>query len=211
MVIARAGYMLRDSGVPEVSFPTQKEGQPLAKRGQPLSAEFLRSILDYDKDTGIFRWRHRSAYPAWWNTRFAGRIAGSVQPNKGKLYWVIIIDYVPYFGHQLAWLHITGEWTEFPGNTVDHRDGDGLNNRFDNFRLATQQQQSFNRKVRKDSGTGVKGVHRRGSAYRAHIMLDGKPHTRTFQDLESAKQWHAEMADRLHGQFAHQLKETPNA
>lgn len=188
--------------------PSTKEGQSMSKRSQPFSVEFLRSVLDYDRETGIFQWKPRPDCNKTWNTRFAGKVAGGIQPNKGKFYWTVGVNNELYFGHTLAWFHVTGQW---PQSTVDHEDGNGLNNRFDNLRLASQQQQCFNRKVRKDSASGMKGIYRRGSAYRVHIMLDGKPSTRTFHDLESAKQWHSEMAQRLHGSFAHQPKETADA
>jgi len=37
----------------------------------------IQRVLDYDPETGIFRWRRRADVSAYWNRRFAGQIAGS--------------------------------------------------------------------------------------------------------------------------------------
>ena len=42
-----------------------------------LTADYVRSILDYDKETGIFVWRYRSDKALNWNARYAGKEAGA--------------------------------------------------------------------------------------------------------------------------------------
>jgi hypothetical protein len=64
-----------------------------------------------------------------------------------------------------------------PGQRVDHRDGDGLNNRRHNLRPATSgMNQANRRKVR--SKSGFKGVSpdwlRKSRPWRAHITVDGR-------------------------------------
>ena len=46
----------------------------------------------------------------------------------------------------------------FPDLQVDHRNGDTLDNRRANLRLATQSQSTANTRIRKDNTTGFKGV-----------------------------------------------------
>lgn len=57
------------------------------------------------------------------------------------------------------------------GLTIDHKDHDGLNNRFENLRLATKAEQSCNQRVRSNNTSGFKGVHwsKQLRAYRADI------------------------------------------
>ena len=42
---------------------------------------------------------------------------------------------------------------------IDHIDGNGLNNQKENLRICTRSQNCMNKRVRKDSGTGYKGVY----------------------------------------------------
>ena len=61
-----------------------------------------------------------------------------------------------YLAHRLAYFLHTGIDPE--EKSIDHIDGDGLNNKFSNLRLATQQQNSFNKKMAKTNTSGVTGV-----------------------------------------------------
>jgi myo-inositol-1-phosphate synthase len=47
---------------------------------------------------------------------------------------------------------------DFPGQDIDHIDGDGLNNRKDNLRTASQQQNQANQRIRTNSSSRYKGV-----------------------------------------------------
>lgn len=58
---------------------------------------------------------------------------------------------------------------------VDHIDGYGLNNRRRNMRLCNGTQNSHNRRLDRDSRTGLKGVcDDGGRGWRAQIKFDGK-------------------------------------
>lgn len=63
-----------------------------------------------------------------------------------------------------------------PGIEVDHKNGDGLDNRRENLRLATRQQNSTNTLLKSNNTTGYKGVseYRREGNYRATIKVQGK-------------------------------------
>lgn len=172
-----------------------------------LTAEHLRAVLDYDPKTGLFRWKRRPDYPLNWNRRFVGAVAGSKMTINGKTYWQIRVDDCLHRAHRLAWLYVHGEW---PKRTIDHEDGDGLHNWIDNLRDATQQQQTWNSCAPRDSKSGLKGIEKRGNSYRVRVMANGEIVTRSFADLDRAKEWHSKMSRALHGQFAHQPKETAN-
>jgi hypothetical protein len=91
---------------------------------------------------------------------------------------------------------------------IDHRDGNGLNNTRHNLRIATSQQNAFNRKKRSDGKLSqYKGVSKRSETNRrpwyAFICIDGKQKIIGAFDseLEAARAYDASAA--LHfGAFA---------
>jgi hypothetical protein len=139
------------------------------KAKNDLTADFVRSILDYDHETGVFRWKWRKGVSNSGNGPWAGKVAGGVN-NTG--YVAIKINGRQYLAHRLAWLIINGEW---PTNQIDHIDINPVNNRIANLRLATSKENKQNSGLRKDSATGVTGVHwyKRDRKFMAHIRVDG--------------------------------------
>lgn len=105
-----------------------------------LTQEYLRRILDYDPETGIFRWRARPERSRQWNTRYLGAKAGSLMQIG---YRAIIIDGKHNYEHRIAWLYCYGEW---PPTIIDHINGCPSDNRLANLRLATHSQNLFNQK-----------------------------------------------------------------
>jgi HNH endonuclease len=91
------------------------------------------------------------------------------------------------------------------GLEVDHRDGDGLNNRRSNIRLATVQQNSFNKGPMKSNTSGYKGVfwNKRKSMWQAQIRVNGRLIVLgLFADKQIAAKAYKEAATRIAGQFA---------
>ena len=167
---------------------------------ETATAKQVRRALDYDKATGLLRWRTRDDVPKEWNTRHAGKVAGSISKLNGDKFYVCVrLDGVAYLAHRLIWLHVTGEW---PVNEVDHEDGDGLHNWWTNLREGTRVENSFNRTAQKNSLSGIKGIGRHGHRWRVRITAHGLTATESFVELEDAKAWHRKMEKMLHGDFA---------
>jgi hypothetical protein len=98
-----------------------------------LDAQRLREILDYDIETGIFRWKTMLAH-----RRKPGDVAGSLTHG----YIEIGISNQRYRAHHLAWLYVTGSW---PALDIDHKDGIRKNNAFANLRQVSNQKNAQNR------------------------------------------------------------------
>lgn len=91
------------------------------------------------------------------------------------------------------------------GLVCDHIDGNKLDNRKTNLRLCKQSQNAKNRVGRRDSKSGIKGVHwlegRR--LWEVQIRADERRVTvGRFKDLEQAKRAYNEAALKYHGEFA---------
>lgn len=159
-----------------------------------LTQEILKEIIHYDPDTGVFTWRRRAKKwfkddGKWkgWNTKFAGKEAGSVRKTcDGKGYVLISIFHIRYQAHRLAYLYMTGE---FPQNQTDHIDGCGTNNIWVNLRDVTNSENSKNMRLRSDSPSGFTGVrwYKYYKKWNARISVNNKQiHLGYFSLLEDA-------------------------
>ena len=132
-----------------------------------LTAARLRELLEYDPETGVFRWRVSRGGSAK-----AGNIAGTSRNTSGR--WFIVIDDATYALHRLAFLYMTGAHPKF---VIDHIDGDPSNNRWANLRDVTLRVNSENRRKKHSNNTsgylGVSLDKRRGT-WGAFIKVGGK-------------------------------------
>ena len=90
------------------------------------------------------------------------------------------------------------------GMLVDHIDGNPLNNRKSNLRLATAVQNQYNRWISKANTSGFRGVSKdkRTGKWRASIRIDGKKiELGLFDDLYKASEKYEEYAKVHHGEF----------
>ena len=111
-----------------------------------LTHDQVRRLLSYSPRTGLFRWKISPA---------VGVPAGTIAGKRGRGYVSIQIGRCKYRAHRLAWFYMTGEW---PVGMVDHRDNDGMNNRWRNLREATRSQNGGNSRCRRN---GLKGAYQR--------------------------------------------------
>ena len=90
-----------------------------------------------------------------------------------------------------------------PGREVDHRNGDPLDNRRANLRLATRSQNNANARKQDNCKSIYKGVHPQGAGWYAYIYQDlRKVHLGVYRTEEDAAHAYDAAAKELFGEFA---------
>lgn len=88
---------------------------------------------------------------------------------------------------------------------VDHKNGDGLDNRDDNLRPCTDTQNAGNQRLAKNNTSGYKGVswHKPTQKWIVHIYERGRQiHLGLFSGKLNAARAYNEAAEKLFGEFA---------
>lgn len=164
-----------------------------------LTADQVRTILDYDRNTGQFRRRACAAQGKAWNAQWANRAAGYIGGH-GYIYICVFSQCFP--AHRIAWLLVYGEW---PTDQIDHINGDRKDNRISNLRLATNAQNAANSRRRAHNTSGFKGAffHKRRNRWMAQIGVNGRQfHLGYFDTPEAAHAAYCEAAREHYGEFA---------
>jgi len=163
----------------------------------PSQEELLR-MFSYDPETGRLAWKSISpkSYRVW-----IGREAGTVKDDK---YIDVRIGSHGYKAHRIIWKMMTGH---DPMLHIDHKDGDGTNNRWSNLREASRANNQANRKPNRNSKSGLKGVKFRPECprkpWQAYISVNKKHITiGLFATAVEAAAARNAAAERLHGEFA---------
>jgi hypothetical protein len=143
-----------------------------------LTAERVRQILEYDPESGEFRWREKIARKV-----IVRKIAGA-SSKRGDVR--IAINLKDYLAHRLAWLHFHGRW---PANEIDHINGNPADNRICNLREATHAENGQNLARSRSNTSGHTGVswHSQRGKWQARIRGDGRYlHLGLFESKDEA-------------------------
>jgi len=149
----------------------------------------LRRFLRYDPETGEFRWlprvrkdfKTKRAFSSW-NSRFAGKTAGTVRAGKYPCLF-IRIGGVTYLADKIAWGFSTGEWPDHP---IRHINGDRSDNRLSNLTGEHVSQKLLRGAVSRGNSSGHVGIAmQEHGSYR--VQVRGK-HVGNFRELDRAIQ-----------------------
>lgn len=167
-----------------------------------ITHELIKELLDYDKDTGILKWKYRD-YKYFthgkipklqyitWNKRYANKNVGSkMQTEDGLWYYSCKLtlkgQVKSYRVHRLIWFYMTGEIPD--DSQIDHIDHNGLNNKWDNLRLVDNYGNQQNVSRRKDNTSGITGVYYNNTYNKwiASIQANKQSYSKTFNTFEDA-------------------------
>lgn len=177
--------------------------QTIRNQNDPLlpTIDDLREYLGYDPATGLLFWIKKPANRV--NRVYASNHAGPMHAgHKYKHNITIGFKGVLYRAHRLAWAIHHGEW---PAGCIDHINGDPHDNRLANLRVCSQQQNSFNARLRSDNTSGIKGVYYRKDRGRwaAQIHHNGKKKSLgCYPTAELAAAAYDKAAKETFGEFA---------
>ena len=150
----------------------------------------LRESISYDPVSGVCIWKERpkshfndDRARSVFNSCRVGKPVGSKYTWKstGKAYIRFQFFGKSFAIHRAIWAIQTGEWP----NVIDHIDGDGLNNVWENLRNTNHQGNAKNAKRYKSRDLPC-GIHRRKDKFRAMIFIDGKHYHLGFFDTIDA-------------------------
>lgn len=152
-----------------------------SKRIDPPTIEELRSLFRYEPETGDLYW------VAEGKGRIKKKPAGT-KLNNG--YMGVLIGGKRYYSHRVAWALHTGAW---PEDQIDHINGVKTDNRIENLRAATNNENGKNYGFNSRNTSGVKGVYydKENAKWMAQIKVDGRSiklgRFREFDDAVAAR------------------------
>lgn len=155
----------------------------------------MKGHLSYCPESGIFTWLNPTS------KRVAkGDVAGRVN-NAGHVGIGLFGE--RWQAHRLAIAFVEGS---LGGDLeVDHKDQDKQNNSYENLRLATRQENSFNRGCPKHNSSGMKGVsfHQGSGKWEGYVHLNGKKHyLGLFENKAECEKAVSDRRYELHGEFS---------
>lgn len=161
---------------------------------QPVRTQITQAevIELFDYQDGCLHWRaNRSAMKA-------GQLAGHVKTTG---YTAVRINNKEYKAHRIIYLLHHGSLPDY----IDHIDGNRSNNKIENLRPATINQNNWNSKRPSQNTSGLKGVcwNKRHKKWFARVQINGKQlFIGYFNNLSDAETAIRNARESHHGEYA---------
>ena len=132
-----------------------------------LTQEYLRSLFDYNAETGVFTRLTCTA-----NRHKLGETVGY---SGARGYLQAMAAGKKYMVHQLVWMWVYGY---LPPNDIDHINRNRSDNRLANLREVTRSENNHNMRISRANWSGYTGVawDKSRCLWLASIKADGKQH-----------------------------------
>ena len=157
-----------------------------------VTQEQLKELFDYQDGNLIYKTnRGRLAK--------VGQRAGASDEKLG--YIRVRLNSKNYLLHRLVFMYHHG----FVSDVIDHINGNTLDNRIENLRVATKQQNCLNRETNKNNSSGCKNVswHKRKQLWCVSISVNGKKKSfGSYDNLELADLVAQEARDKYYKEFS---------
>lgn len=197
------------SNAPWVTLGGMKSNKKLEKL-----KHLIYECFEYEPETGIiYRIKNRNR---WGLYKTARKKAGTLSHGYSRIVVTVDGDNTQIAAHRMAWLFQTGK---FPKRCfeIDHINGNRIDNRWSNLRLAKRGQNSMNTASPVNNTSGYKGVIKikRKLKYKpthdndwcARIKVEGKTkHLGVFKTFEDAYRVRREAEKKYFGEFSREEK-----
>lgn len=154
-----------------------------------LTQKYIVECVNYDELSGKLVWKSRpvthfksASICKWWNSRYSGKTIGYKRKDG---YMEFAIGGKLYLLHRVIWLYKTGRLPV----QVDHIDHVRSNNRWENLREVTAQENRCNMSRPKDNHSGTIGISwsKISGKWHSYITIFGKrKHLGLFDDINDA-------------------------
>jgi hypothetical protein len=154
-----------------------------------IDIDLMKSLFDY-KNGELF----------WKIDRGAKKVKGLKAGYISNGYKSVLIRPKNYLIHRIIFLLHYG----FCPKVIDHIDGNRLNNKIENLRMATFSENQANYKKRSTNTSGNKNVYFyiKRNKWRAQVRFEKKTFAKDFEDYKDAVNFAKILREKHHGEFA---------